>query len=211
MAGLEKNLSNDNIARLGADPKRVTQLDVTTNVLGDFTPTGAKPSKFVGQHLEKVRPDLGGEDVIALREIANPALDGGATVTHEFAHRGFDILRKYGVLEPSGGPNTVIFSIKRRSGKEIRFDEESIIRAIDWMTGRDKENAVLWFVQVHPDIKGPSSAKIVLDNPKLKEIINNLFEHAAALQKFIRDDKKSDPNSPIESPEEIENASSFKE
>ncbi len=210
MASVDKVLSKDAIARLGADPKRVTQMDIDTNVLGTFIRKGQKSRKFAGQHLEKVRPDLLEGDVVVLRASGNPAVDEGATLAHEFDHRGFDILRKYGVLKPSDDPDTIIFSIKDNV-HDVRFDEESIIRAMDYTTGRDKKEALRWFADVHPDVRGKRAAKRILDNSELKAIIKNLSDHAAALQKFIRDDKKSDPNSPIESPAEIEDASSFKE
>jgi hypothetical protein len=135
-------LDKDPIARLGADPKRVTQMAEDTSFEGSFVETGGKTllsMPFIGPHISRTRPDLAGGDVVALRARGQPTTDKGQTLIHEFAHRGFSILRKRGALE--GLERDGWF----RTSRGTFLNEEEIIRLMDYRLRGNKDIVVKWF------------------------------------------------------------------
>jgi hypothetical protein len=131
-AALFPEILQSPIAKLGFDPSRTTFVPGTFSAAGAFIPNQPNAlSRFVGkgqvppeilEHMQRQRPDLGESDLVLRMEHSEPQK---WTLIHEFAHRGFDIIRRR-----SDKPINFIFG-------GTRFREEDITRLIDYQVLND--------------------------------------------------------------------------
>ncbi len=151
LAALYSVLSRDPLAALGAIPSRTTQMPYETNVAGSYSPPQKQLGRFEAEHVNSVRPDLAGGDFVALRRDHNPAADQGATVAHEYGHRGMEMLGRGNSREPfltldvlpTGGRYDYLLSSQKKK-KNVLIDEEIMIRLLDYALGRDRPGTVDW-------------------------------------------------------------------
>lgn len=181
MSFIQPRLEKNSVALLGADPSRVTQMQDRTNIFGSYImPADAEAAakqgitQFERQHLEAIKKHRPGleSDVVMLRAAGNPMEDKGVTVIHEFAHRGFDMLRQRGQVPPADEVQVTVYAVGLKWG----LDEEDVVHALDYYSGSDKEGAVAYFTRIW-DFKEELIRKF-LSSSDLRERLEQLMAEA---------------------------------
>lgn len=177
VVAIEPALRGDSVARLGADPARVTQSNLPSNALGIFIKKQNLENKTLGMGLLEerleARPEFVQGDVVILTRAGQPFRDQGATVAHEFFHRGMQMLRDRGLVGPGSG--TLVSS-------GINFDEEDLARVMDIVTDRDTKGVERYFRAKHK-VSLETLLK-VLSTSKMAQFMANL---SAQAQKVSRE------------------------